>query len=266
MKVDYSGYKDFLFERRGTILTVTMNRPATLNAVTGEMHEELSRLFYDIGMDEETHVCIFTGAGKAFSAGGDIDGMQLLYEKPALFEYSIHEAKKMIFGLLDCEKVIICRLNGDAVGLGATLALFCDIIIADESARLGDPHVRVGLAAGDGGAIIWPQLIGYARAKQYLLSGDLIGAKEAAQIGLINFAVPTAELDKKVNEWADKLANGAWKSIKFTKIATNMSLRQLAHSMMDACISYESICNLSEDHGEAIAAFREKRKPKFTGK
>lgn len=265
MKVDYSGYKDLQIERRGRVLTVTMNRPATLNSVTPDMHEELSRLFYDIGMDDETYVCVLTGAGRAFSAGGDIEGMQFLRDNPTVFERSIAEAKKIVFGLLDCEKPMICRMNGDAVGLGATLALFCDIIIASDSARIGDPHVRVGLAAGDGGAIIWPQLIGYARAKQYLFSGDLIGAKEAAQIGLINFAVPADELDEKVNAWADKLANGAWKSIKFTKMTTNIGLRQLAHSMMDACIAYETITNLSDDHGEAIVAVREKRKPKFTG-
>src|SRR5437899_2800526 len=137
------------------------------------MHEELTRLLYDLGRDESIDVVVITGAGKAFSAGGDIDGMRKMYENPELFDRTIFEAKKVIFGILDCEKILIAKVNGDAVGLGATLALFCDIIIAADHARIGDPHVRVGLSAGDGGAVIWPQAIGYAKAKEYLMTGDL---------------------------------------------------------------------------------------------
>ncbi len=266
MDVDYSGYKYFLFSKEGRTLTVTMNRPDQLNAMTGEMHEETSRLFYDLGMDYSIDVVILTGAGRAFSAGGDIAGMREMYEKPELFDFSIHEAKKVVFGILDCEKIIIAKVNGDAVGLGATIALFCDVIFAADHARFGDPHVKVGLAAGDGGAVIWPQAIGYARAKEYLLTGDLINAKDAAAMGLINHAVPADELDARVDAFAKKIGSGAMKSIKYSKMAINIGLKQLAHSMMDSCITYEALTNHSEDHGEAIAAFEEKRKPKFTGR
>ena len=164
--VDYSGYKYIKFDKAGRIMTVTFNRPETLNAMTAAMHEETSRVFYDLGMDHSIDVVILTGAGKAFSAGGDIAGMQEMYDKPELFDLGIMEAKKVVFGILDCDKVLICKMNGDAVGLGATIGLFCDVIFAADHARIGDPHVRVGLAAGDGGAVIWPQLIGYARAKE----------------------------------------------------------------------------------------------------
>jgi enoyl-CoA hydratase len=263
--MDYSGYKFIEFERSGRILTVTLNKPDVLNAMTAEMHEETSRLFYDIGMDHDTDVVILTGAGKAFSAGGDIAGMQEMYDKPEMFETSIIEAKKIIFGMLDCEKVLICKMNGDAVGLGATLALFCDIIFAADTARIGDPHVRVGLAAGDGGAVIWPQLIGYARAKEYLMTGDLIDAKKAESMGLINHAVPADELDERVAEFSQKLGSGAMKSIKWTKTAINIGLKQLAHSMMDTCMAYEALSNRTGDHLESINAFKERRKPKFTG-
>jgi enoyl-CoA hydratase len=174
--------------------------------------------------------------------------------------------KKMIFGLLDLEKPVIARINGDCIGLGATLALLCDISIAVEDARLGDPHVKMGYVAGDGGAIIWPQLVGFARAKEYLLTGDLLTAKEAERIGLINHAVPRAELDAKVNTLADKLANGATKAIKWTKTSINIPLRQLAHSMLDASLAYEALTNIGADHQEAVTAFQQKRKPKFTGR
>ncbi len=263
--VDYSGYKYITFEKAGRAMTVTFNKPETLNAMTAQMHEETSRLFYDLGMDHSIDVVILTGAGKAFSAGGDIAGMQEMYDKPELFEVSIMEAKKVVFGILDCEKVLICKMNGDAVGLGATIGLFCDVIFAADHARIGDPHVKVGLAAGDGGAVIWPQLIGYARAKEYLLTGDLINAKDAAAMGLINYAVPAAELDERVDAFAKKIGSGAMKSIKWTKTAMNIGLKQLAHSMMDTCMAYEALSNRTADHLEAIKAFSERRKPVFTG-
>lgn len=266
MKVDYASYKHIAFERAGRVMTVTFNRPRAMNAMTADMHEETSRLFYDLGMDQDIDIVVLTGAGKAFSAGGDIAGMREMYDDPAKFDRSIMEAKKVVFGLLDCEKIVVCKMNGDAVGLGATIALFCDIIFAADHARIGDPHVRVGLAAGDGGAVIWPQAIGYARAKEYLLTGDLVTAKDAAAMGLINHAVPAAELDERVAAFVARLAGGAMTSMRYTKSAMNIGLKQLAHSMMDACMAYEALTNRTEDHLEAINAFGEKRKPRFTGR
>ena len=263
--VDYSGYKDIRFEKNGRVLTMTFDKPDVLNAMTAEMHEETSRAVYDIGMDHDIDIVVITGEGRAFSAGGDIGGMREMLDKPEMFETSILEAKKIVFGLLDCEKILIAKVNGDAVGLGATIALFCDTIIAAEHARFGDPHVKVGLAAGDGGAVIWPQLIGYARAKEYLMTGDLIAAPEAVQMGLINRAVPADRLDEEVDAYVAKLSRGAMKSIKWTKTAVNIGLKQLAHSMMDTCMAYEALSNGTKDHAEAVEAFEQKRKPSFTG-
>jgi enoyl-CoA hydratase len=174
--------------------------------------------------------------------------------------------KQMIFGLLDLEKPVIARINGDCIGLGATLALMCDLVIAVEDARFGDPHVKMGYVAGDGGAVIWPQLIGFAKAKEYLLTGELLDAREAERIGLINHAVPRAELDARVDALAQKLAHGATKAIRWTKTCMNIPLRQLAHTIMDASLAYEAITNMSADHQEAVSAFQEKRKPRFTGR
>lgn len=261
----YDRYHHLRFSRRSRVLTVTIDRPAKLNAVDGPLHEELSRVFYDVAADPAVDVVVLTGAGRAFSAGGDFDWFQEMIDDPAAWERCRIEAKKIIFGLLDCEKPIIAKVNGHAVGLGATMALFCDVIFAAKTARFADPHVGVGLVGGDGGAIIWPQLIGYARAKEYLMTGDPIRAEDAARIGLINHAVEEAELDSRVEAFADRLAAGATQSIRYTKTSVNIALRQLAHSLLDASLAYESLTNFSKDHQEAVTAFREKRKPAFKG-
>ena len=261
--MNFEAYRRLSFSRRGRILTVTLDRPETLNAVDGEMHDDLSRVFHDVAMDEESDIVVLTGAGKAFSAGGDMGWLEGLCRDRAAWERVRVEAKRIVFGLLDCEKPVIARLNGHAIGLGATLALFCDVTFASEKARIADPHVRVGLVAGDGGALIWPQLIGYARAKEYLLTGDPLTAARAAEIGLINHCVPAEELDDRVDAFCDRLAGGATAAIRYTKVAVNIGLRQIAHSLMDASIAYESMTNETRDHREAVRAFIEKRPPEF---
>jgi enoyl-CoA hydratase len=263
--MDYSAYRHMLFERRDRILRITLNRPP-MNPIHYELHAELSRLWYQVQVDHETDVVVFTGAGEVFSAGGDIPMMQRRIDDPELFNRKNLEMKQMIFGLLDLEKPVIARINGDCIGLAATLALLCDILVAVDDARFGDPHVKMGYVAGDGGAVIWPQLVGFAKAKEYLLTGDLLDAKEAERIGLINYALPRSQLDAKVDAIAEKLAKGSTKAIKWTKTCMNIPLRQLAHSIMDASLAYEAITNMGADHQEAVKAFQEKRKPRFTGR
>ncbi|MDT9598732.1 enoyl-CoA hydratase/isomerase family protein [Sphingosinicella rhizophila] len=260
-----NSYETIAFTRHGRILEVTLNQPDKLNAVGAVLHEELSRLFVDCSNDPDSDIIVLTGAGRAFSAGGDLKEMQAMIDDPSLFEKTAREAKQMVLSLLDCEKPVIAKVNGHATGLGATIALLCDVIFAADSAKIGDPHVSVGLVAGDGGATIWPQLIGYARAREFLLTGDLMTATEAARIGLINRAVPREELDEVVRQFAEKLASGATKAIRWTKMTINIPLRQLAESMMNASIAYEALSNLTSDHQEAITALAEKRPPKFTG-
>ena len=262
----YENYRDLRIESRDGVLTITMNRPETLNAVGERMHEELAQIFTDAALDPEVDVLILTGEGRAFSAGGDIEWMQKMIDVDGAFEKTAAEGKRIIFTMLDCEKPIIAKVNGHATGLGATLALFCDVIFANENAKIGDPHVSVGLVAGDGGAVIWPQLIGYARAKEYLLTGDLMPAKKAAEIGLINHALPAIELDAGVDDFAARLQKGAKKAICWSKMSINIGLKQLAHSIMDASLSMEALSNKTADHQEAVNAFREKRDPAFTGR
>ena len=236
-----------------------------MNAVNARMHEELGRVFLDLQKDEESDLIVLTGSGRAFCAGGDMDWFDDMIANPAKFRAIAPEGKRIVTTLLELEKPIICRLNGAAAGLGATIALLCDVIIASDKAVIGDPHVKVGLVAGDGGAVIWPQLIGFAKAKELLMTGDMLTGQQAMDLGLINYVVPADGLDAKVAELAGKiLANPRW-AVRWTKTAANITLREIAVKVMDAAIAYEAITNTLLDRKEAVAAFKEKRAPKFTG-
>jgi enoyl-CoA hydratase len=261
---DYSRYARLKLERAGRLLTLSLNRPEKRNAVDEQMQKELASVFYDINLDPEVDVVIVTGLGPHFSVGGDIHWLKESTEAGS--PPTTVDGKRIVFSMLECEKPLIAKVRGNCVGLGATIALHCDIILASEDARFGDPHVKVGLVAGDGGAVIWPQLIGFAKAKEYLMTGDLIDAVEAERIGLINHVVPDAELDARVQAMADRLLNGATQAIRYTKVAVNIPLRQIAQAVMDASVAYETMTFHTKDHLEAARAFQEKRPPKFSGK
>lgn len=265
MRIEDQHYDTIAFSRRGRVLTASLNRAPAGNAVNGPMHEELSRLFYDLQADDGSDVIVLAGEGRHFCAGGDIAWMQDSIDDPEVFLKMGQEAKRIIFGQVEMEKPLICRLNGAAAGLGASLALLCDVIIAGENASIGDPHVSVGLVAGDGGCIIWPQQVGYTRAKEYLFTGKMVGAMEAERIGLINRVVPVDELDRAVVEFADELAAGATRAIRWTKVTVNTPLKTLVHQLFDTGLAYETLSNLTADHQEAVHAFRDRRKPVFRG-
>ncbi len=261
---DYSDYAPSLIvSGKDRILTVTLNNPEALNATTPPMHTALTRIWDDIHEDDDVHVVVLTGAGRAFSAGGNLGSMQRMIEDQSLWWPTATEAKRIVYRMLECDKPIIARLNGHAVGFGSTLAVCCDIIVAVESAKIGDPHVGAGLVAGDGGAVLWPQRIGFARAKEYLLTGELLSAKRAEEIGLINYAVPAEELDARVQALAEKLARGPSAAIRWTKQLINLPLRQLAHSMMDLGLAAESLSQQDADHREAVRALLAKEQPRF---
>lgn len=264
--MDFDRYKYVRFERRGRVIVAALSRPDHLNAVSGEMHRELAPLFTDLAHDPDSDVIVLTGDGGAFSAGGDFDLLLEQNANPFMLQAAVAESKQLVFGMLECSKPIIGRINGDAIGLGCTVALLCDIIVATETARFGDPHVKVGLTAGDGGAVIWPQLVGFARAKQYLLSGDLLDAREAERIGLINFAVSAEELDEVAFRWADRIARAPQLAVRSTKTVINMELKRIAHAEMDAGMAYEAMTMGSEDLREAIDAIKSRRKPTFVGR
>lgn len=251
-------YRTLLLARRGRRLTITLNRPDVLNAFGAGMHIEIIEALRFAAADSDSDVLVLTGAGRAFSAGGDLASMEACIANPSEFDREAADAKRLVFALLDLEKPVIAKVNGHAVGLGATIALLCDVVFAAESARIGDPHVKVGLVAGDGGAVIWPQLIGFARAKEYLMTGELIPAVQAAAMGLVNHAVPDAELDDRVDAFCDKLLGGAARAIRWTKTTVNLELKRIAHALMDPGIAYEAITVRSDDHRNAVAAMRER--------
>jgi enoyl-CoA hydratase len=260
-----SRYTRFRFSREGRVLTAAIAAPGPVNAVDAALHGELATLFTDLQHDAGSDLIVLTGEGRAFSAGGDFDWFEAQIRDPRLFREIAYEARRIVTSLLDLEKPIICRLNGAAAGLGATIALLCDVIVADERALIGDPHVKVGLVAGDGGAVIWPQLIGFARAKEFLLTGDMLTAAKAVEIGLVNHAVPGEALEAKVAEIATKiLANPRW-AVRWTKMVANGPLKALAAQLMDASLGYEILSNMTADRAEAVAAMREKRPARLSG-
>jgi enoyl-CoA hydratase len=262
-------YEDFTrlsVTTKDRITTITLERPDTLNAVDAQLHTELRHVFRLVADDPDSDIVILTGTGRAFSAGGDLAWLQSMIDDPSRFTGIIEEAKQIVFSMLELPKPMICRMNGDAIGLGATLALCCDIIVASETARFGDTHVRAGLVAGDGAAVILPYVVGFMRAKELLLTGQLLSAEEAGRMGLINHVVPADQLDAKVEEISSRLVRGATQAIRYTKIAVNRGLRKLAQDQMDVLMTYEALSSQSADHAEAVRAFREKRKPQFTGR
>ncbi|PHR20680.1 MAG: enoyl-CoA hydratase [Hoeflea sp.] len=258
-------YGTLTVETADRITRITLNMPDRLNAANGEMHRELSEAFAEVGRSPDSDVVVLTGAGKAFCAGGDLEWIESMIAQPGKFETILEEAKAIVIGALGMPKPMIGRLNGDAIGLGATLALCCDMLVATDSARFGDPHVRVGLVAGDGASVMLPQMIGYMKARELLLLGGVIDAAEAYRIGLYNHVVAADELDPKVDDMADKLARGATRAIRYTKLAVNKELVKLATEKMDMLMAYEALSANHPHHAEAIRAMREKRRPDFGG-
>lgn len=256
-------FETLTLARSGRLLRITLNRPEALNAVNLRMHEELAEVFAYAARDPQSDVVVLTGAGRAFSAGGDLDHVAHNAANPHLFDEELRLAKRIVFAMLDLDKPLVCRLNGHAVGLGATLALLCDVIFASDSAKIGDPHVAIGLVAGDGGAVIWPQRMGLCRAKEYLLTGELLTAPKAAEFGLINHCLPAAELDAAVDAFCERLLQGSRNAIRWTKVLLNLELKRIATAVMDAGIAYEAVAQRSADHREGIRALAEKRKPVF---
>jgi enoyl-CoA hydratase len=263
--VELTRYVTLRLEREGRLLRASFNRPDTLNAIDKQTHQELARLFGEVAVDPLTDVVILSGVGRTFSAGGDLDHIQNMIDKPELFLEDLVAAKNIVFGMLDCPKILVAKLNGHAIGLGCTIALLCDVVFAAKSAKIGDPHVKMGLTAGDGGALIWPHLIGHARAKEHLMTGRLLIAEEAEQMGLINHVVPAADLDRVVDEFAHELLAGATRAIQWTKQSVNIGLKRHAEAVLNVSLEYEARSNVTSDHQEAVRAFREKRPPRFSG-
>jgi enoyl-CoA hydratase len=258
----YAGYSRLRFDRpHPRVLRVTMDQ-GKMNAADDVLHRELGQVWRQVDADRSVNAAILTGAGKHFSAGGDF---ALIEEMIADFEVRTRvwkEARDLVYNVINCSKPIVSAMRGVAVGAGLVAGLLADISIAARDARIIDGHTRLGVAAGDHAAIIWPLLCGMAKAKYYLLLCEPVLGAEAERLGLVSLAVEDAELDAKAVELATRLAEGAPAAIRWTKYALNNWLRQMGPTF-DASLALEFMGFSGPEVREGLASHREKRRPAF---
>jgi enoyl-CoA hydratase len=257
-------YENILIDKQDGVAILTMNRPERLNAVNGALHSELSQVFDDAHRDNDVRAVVLTGAGRAFCAGGDFSPGRSFQTKSGLSMWQ--EARRIVDSIFDLEKPVIAAVNGHAVGLGATLALSCDVAIAARSAKIGDPHVKMGITAGDGGAVIFPLLVGVNRAKYMLMTGDLLPAEEAERWGLVFKVVDDGQALDEALVLARRLAAGAPMAVQSSKASVNRFIKMVSNLVLPYSLAIEGMTMQTEDHREAVAAFQEKREPKFSGR
>ena len=259
---DYAHYTRLTFDRpHPRVLRVTMGHGA-MNAADDVLHRELGEVWRQVDADRSVNAAILTGSGKHFSAGGDF---ALIQEIIADFETRARvwkEARDLVYNVINCSKPIVSAMRGAAVGAGLVAGLLADVSIASKDCRIIDGHTRLGVAAGDHAAIIWPLLCGMAKAKYYLLLCEKVSGEEAERIGLVSLAVEDAELDAKAIEVASRLAEGAQSAIRWTKYALNNWLRQMGPAF-DASLALEFMGFTGPEVREGLAAHLEKRRPAF---
>lgn len=267
-EVDYTAsYQHLIVDIDDRVARVTINRPEQYNSVNHRLHQELVEIWRDLGRDPRVNVIVVTGAGdKAFSAGADLAMLKnrmSLGPEDRYVDAVTWEARDLVYGIVNCDKVVISAINGAAVGAGLAVAIMSDISIIAEDARLGDGHVKLGVAAGDHSSMIWPLLCGMARAKYYLLTGEMLTGAKAAEIGLVTQAVPHDEVVDVATRIARQLADGSQQALSFSKRALNQWLRLGGLTAFDYSLAVEKIGFFSPDAQEGVAAMREKRSAVF---
>ena len=263
---DYYGFHTIATSLEDGILRVTLNRPDRLNALDRTMHKELRALYEQIAHDANARVVVITGAGRAFCVGADFQQMQ---DNLAAGGYPdgrpdmLADGADIARGVLRVRQPMVAMVNGHALGIGATLALFCDVVFMSSAARIGDPHVQAGLVAGDGGCVLWPMLLGINRAKEYLMTGDLLSAEDADRLGLVNHVVAPDELEEAGMAMARKLEAGPAHAIQFNKRLVNKTLEDQVSRLYDLALALECVTFDTADHREAVDAFLHKREATF---
>ena len=264
--VDEIEFATLAVRRDGDVLTVMIDHPhSAMNAVDATLHTEFATLFGALKREDHARAAVLTGSGRAFSAGGDMGWFPSL-RNPAALHALRREAKQIVWDLLDVEIPIVCALNGPAVGLGASIALLCDVVVMADTAAIIDPHVQVGLVAGDGGAAIWPLLVGPLVAKRHLMLGDPLDAETALRYGIASQVCPADEVAAVAGHWADRLAAQPPLAVQGTKLSVNAQIKQALLTSFDVSTALEIGCFASDDHVEAVDAFVEKRTPTFHGR
>lgn len=258
----YAKYQRLRFDRpHPKVLRVTMNN-GKMNTADAVMHQELVQIWRDIDADNSINAVIITGAGKVFSAGGDFEMVDAIATDFETRARGWKEARDIVHAIIDCNKPVVSAMRGVAVGAGLVCGILADVSIATRDCRIVDGHTRLGVAAGDHAAIIWPLLCGMAKAKYYLMTCDQLLGAEAERIGLISMAVEDAELDEKALAVASRLAEGAQSAIRWTKYSLNNWLRQ-AGPIFDASLALEFLGFSGPEVREGLASHKEKRKPNF---
>ncbi|HYX64464.1 MAG TPA: enoyl-CoA hydratase/isomerase family protein [Burkholderiales bacterium] len=262
--MDYSEYKELKIRRvePGILEIVMRAEEGKLSVTTARMHAEMARVWLDIDRDPDVRVAILRGEGRGFSAGGDLAMVEDMMRDFAVRARVWREAKDLVFNLINCSKLVVSAMHGPAVGAGLVAGLLADISIASRTARLIDGHTRLGVAAGDHAAIVWPLLCGMAKAKYYLLLCESISGEEAERLGLVSMTCEEAELHEKALEVARKLAAGAQTALRWTKYSLNNWLR-MAGPAFDASLALEILGFTGPEAKEGVASHREKRKPSF---
>ncbi len=258
-------FETMLVEARDDgVAVITLNRPERHNAVTTVMHRELMELPTALAEDERVRAVVITGAGRSFCSGADVGEVDPQHD-PTLFTVTMYEARRLVMDFLSLDKPVITAVKGYALGLGCTVALLGDVVMAGRSARFGDTHVNIGATAGDGGAVVWPLLMGM-RAKYYLLTGEHVPADEAYRLGLVHRVVEDDELLAESLAIAARLAAGPPLAVRSTKASINRFMIQVANEVLPFSLAVETVTLQSEDAAEAQRAFLEKRPAQFTGR
>ena len=250
--------EELTIEADGPVRTVLINRPAELNAVNRPLHWALANVWQRLSQDREAKVVVVTGAGRAFSGGGDLGGITSYLDDPVARDESLREGAQIIEEMLRFPLPVIAAVNGPAVGLGCSLAVLCDIVLMSETAHLADPHVSVGLVAGDGGAAFWPLLTPILRSREYLYTGARIPAATAVELGLASRTVPPEELLDQAYALARRLAAQPAEALQSTKRVTNMYLSQALSGAMQAGFAAEAVTMRSAEHRERLLALAKK--------
>ena len=259
----YGAYERLRIDRAAPgVLRVTLSTPGRLNAVDTVGHGELARIWRDADDDDEVRAIVVRGEGEAFSAGGDLSMIEEMMGDHAARRRIMREARDIVMNVVDCAKPVVSAIQGPAVGAGLAVALLADVSVAGRSAKIIDGHTRLGVAAGDHAAIVWPLLCGMAKAKYHLLLNDVLTGEEAERIGLVSLCVDDAQVHDRALEIAGRLAAGPAEAIQFTKHALNNWLR-LAGPTFDASLAMEFFGFTGPDVREGVAALREKRPPEF---
>ncbi|WP_420034946.1 enoyl-CoA hydratase/isomerase family protein [Streptomyces sp. cg28] len=247
---------------------ITLNRPEAMNAVTWDQRERVIALLEEATATPTTRAVVVTATGKGFCAGADLRGAPTTTDRiPGDVARTIRQgAQRLIAAILDCEKPVIAAVNGTAAGIGAHLALACDLVLAAESARFIEVFARRGLVPDGGGAYLLPRLIGPQRAKELMFFGDAVPATEAQALGLVNRVVPDADLAKTAREWAERLATGPTRALALTKHLVNASLDSDRATAFAAEATAQEINMTTRDAQEGVASFVERRSPTYEGR